>query len=339
MSFSLRRSALRALWYSFVGVVLLNIGYQAVLGWYQLESLRSAALLPVVMAVLCQFLAYTVLVPAMRGFYHRAGLRLATGRVLALVSVGLGVSRILPAGEYVVWRLGLRRQRGSAGVTTQWYIVYLCAVLLALITLFLVTQLAVLLLYPADQADAIVENLQLLPVVFGFMIGAAVLALRMPAVRRWVAHAAFDQVSTRALSPFGIIREQRLGGRDVGIILAGAFGTWLLEAGALGWCLWALGVQAPWLLILCGFAFARLVANIPFIPGGIGAMEAATAVFFAAYGYPVALVVTATFIYRLISAWLPFVIGVGLFGWLRSDESGSLDLAARPYAGYLHDRN
>jgi uncharacterized protein (TIRG00374 family) len=153
-------------------------------------------------------------------------------------------------------------------------------------------------------------------------------------------NAALDQVSSRAISPQGIIRERRLGLRDIWLLGVGSFGTWIFEGITLGLCFMAMGLEIPWLLVLCGFAFARLVANLPIIPGGIGAMEAGTAVFFAAYGYPAAQVVTATLVYRLITAWLPLAIGLGAYGLAsrRLDEDGALDLAYRPFADDLHSR-
>lgn len=98
-------------------------------------------------------------------------------------------------------------------------------------------------------------------------------------------------------------------------------------ASVVGWSAvnWGLDVAVVWLLfrstgetvplgvILVGYGVANLGAAVPITPGGLGFVEAGMAGTYAALGVDPALAVAVVFVYRLLSFWLPTVVGVPVY--------------------------
>ena len=84
----------------------------------------------------------------------------------------------------------------------------------------------------------------------------------------------------------------------------------------------ALGVSVPFGVVVLGF-FIGLTANlIPFVPAGVGAVDAGMIGTFVLFGLPEAEVFAAVLIYRLIAFWLPIPFGVIAFVQLRTTIKG-----------------
>lgn len=335
------KSVWKTVLYSVLLGAIINVIFQFILTWRQFDALVHARPILVVAAVLNQIVAYGVVVPAMGRFYERCAIQLTQWRVFALVSAGLASSRVIPAGEFLVWRMSLRRHHGAKGATTQWFILYTIAVNGALALLFLIFEGLSLAMYPQAQAVTIFDHLRYIPIGVGVTVVLLLLALRIPAFRRWVWHHAFGEVTQqRSLSPMGIIRERRLDWTDAGWNAFAAFGAWLVEGYTLYLCFAAIGIHVPFVLSIAGYCFARLIANLPLSPGGIGEMEASAALFFATYGFPIGPVVTATFLHRLITYWPPIIIGVLFYSLAgRHGERERIDLGLQPFAKDVHDRS
>lgn len=337
MAFSLKRSAVRAVLYSVLAAAAANVIFQFVVTWRQFDSLIHAQPVLVLAAILNQIVAYGVLVPAMGRFFERVGIGLSQWRTFALISAGLASTRVIPGGDYIVWRMSLRRHHGGVAATTQWFILYTIGMSLALAILFMIFEVLTLWLHPQPQAVSLVENLRYVPVAAFVLVAGFMLALRIQTFRRWVLTHAFEQFTDRSLSPMGIIKEHKLDWRDGLWMGFAAFGTWMIEGYTLYLCFAALGLHVPFVMAICGYCFSRLIANLPLSPGGIGEMEASSALFFATYGYPVGLIITATFLHRLITYWPPLAIGALAYSLAgRHGVRDRIDLGLQPFARDLH---
>jgi uncharacterized protein (TIRG00374 family) len=71
----------------------------------------------------------------------------------------------------------------------------------------------------------------------------------------------------------------------------------------------ATGVKPDPSLVLLAYAVAGLLALIPITPGGLGIVEAGLSALLILAGVPGADAVVATLAYRIISYWLPIVVG------------------------------
>ncbi|HUJ13643.1 MAG TPA: YbhN family protein [Thermoanaerobaculia bacterium] len=78
----------------------------------------------------------------------------------------------------------------------------------------------------------------------------------------------------------------------------------------LRYALLAAGVHPMFSLILAGYGVPLLLGRASFIPGGIAVTEVAMAAIYAGLGVPTAAAVVAVLVYRLISFWIPALIGI-----------------------------
>jgi uncharacterized protein (TIRG00374 family) len=82
-------------------------------------------------------------------------------------------------------------------------------------------------------------------------------------------------------------------------------------------CLWfcaqALGVHASLFVMLIIFSFGIGLSTAAPTPGGIGGMEAGLWAGLVAYHTPHGLALAVVLLYRLVSYWLPLLLGVVAF--------------------------
>jgi len=102
------------------------------------------------------------------------------------------------------------------------------------------------------------------------------------------------------------------------VLVALAFGYWLLDALCLLLVFSALGVGVGSGKLLVAYAVAQLVATLPFMPlGGLGAAEGVLVSLFALLGISPAATVIPVLGYRLFNYWLPLLIAVIFYPTLR----------------------
>lgn len=107
-----------------------------------------------------------------------------------------------------------------------------------------------------------------------------------------------------------------------GVAFFGAVGFWAANIGVLWASFLALGVPVTFGVVVLGF-FIGLTANlIPFVPAGVGAVDAGMIGTFVLFGLPDAGVFAAVLIYRLVAFWLPIPFGVVAFVQLRQTVKG-----------------
>jgi uncharacterized protein (TIRG00374 family) len=82
----------------------------------------------------------------------------------------------------------------------------------------------------------------------------------------------------------------------------------------------AAGVHLPFDVILLATTAGVLAGLIPFLPGGIGVVDAAIPAVLHHYGVALDDAVAITIVYRALTLVLPMLAGVGSLLWLRRDD-------------------
>ena len=93
------------------------------------------------------------------------------------------------------------------------------------------------------------------------------------------------------------------------VALITAMGNWLFDYLALLAALTAVGSRPRPSLVLLAYVAAALLGMIPLTPGGLGFVEAGLTATLTLAGVNAADAVLATLAYRLVSYWLPLVVG------------------------------
>lgn len=124
-----------------------------------------------------------------------------------------------------------------------------------------------------------------------------------------------------------------------GLAIIGAIGFWAANIGILWASFKAFGIAIPFGVVVMGF-FIGMTANlIPFVPAGVGAVDAGMIATFVLFGFPEAEVFAAILIYRLVAFWLPIPPGVLAFFQLRQTvrrwKSGGLPIDRAPQSSLI----
>lgn len=103
----------------------------------------------------------------------------------------------------------------------------------------------------------------------------------------------------------------------------------LLEAGALWIVLFAFGIEVNPLQVMAAFGVSQLAGGLPGTPGGMGVVEGALAFILVAYGFPVSTTIAPVLVFRVVSFWLPAVLGflAGGSTFLRSEAAKTTEAA------------
>ncbi len=100
--------------------------------------------------------------------------------------------------------------------------------------------------------------------------------------------------------------------------LALSLATWLSFTSSLWFALVALGDPLPILHTLPSYAMALLAGAASFIPGGLGATEAAMTWLLGQQGIPLATALAAAVVSRGAALWWSVLVGLCCLGWLGS---------------------
>jgi len=82
----------------------------------------------------------------------------------------------------------------------------------------------------------------------------------------------------------------------------------------------AAGVHLSFDVILLATTVGVLAGLVPFLPGGIGVVDAAIPALLHRYGVALDEAVAITIVYRALTLVLPMLAGVGSLLWLRRDD-------------------
>jgi uncharacterized protein (TIRG00374 family) len=72
----------------------------------------------------------------------------------------------------------------------------------------------------------------------------------------------------------------------------------------------ATGHSLHFTILLAGYGVPLLLGRASFLPGGIAVVEVAMAALYSGLGVPASVAVVAVLTYRLISFWLPSLVGI-----------------------------
>lgn len=292
-----------------------NVGYQAWAAIHQTEVIKQAEPHYLLLAVACQILVYIAFLPAFRAYFSAAGIDLSTNSSLRLIVSGIGLAKAIPLGEYLVWRRQLRHHDDGVGSVTRFMIVFYFFMILCLGALFVLSEGLVLLLYSDKLAPSFASKFIAVPIIIT-VIGVLIAGLtRVRPLRNYCNRIFSQHLGSPITAPWTILRNLKYGKTDVVILLVSLTLTLVVEATTLSLCLRAVGVEANFLLVLFGYTFTRVFTLVPLVPGSIGEVEAGTTFLFAAYGYAVSPVLTATILFRFLTFWLP--IGIGAISYAR----------------------
>ncbi len=242
------------------------------------------------------------------------GIRAWTAFKAALV--GAGVARMIPAGGAITpvamsWTVR-EEAEGSAGAGIR-------TVLLNYSGLLIMTGVGLLLARPQESAQiASISLFVLAPFVLvagvAFMFGSGKLGTLVKFLPRF----AREKLEQSTID--------HLPGWESQIYI---WARLLLEAGALWIVLFAFGIEVNALQVMAAFGVSQLAGGLPGTPGGMGVVEGALAFILVAYGFPVSTTIAPVLVFRVVSFWLPAVLGflAGGSTFLRSEANKTAEAA------------
>jgi len=287
-----------------------------------LSVVRSLRPWPLAGAVAAQALSYWASGVMMRRIARAAGGRLSTGRGVAITlaagSVGLVAWGALGfAGA--AWRWARDGGAGRAGAR-------LCAWLPTVLNAAVVAAAATV-----GMAELLALGRLTRAEVLAFAASLAAIAAAWGALAWSARHPRRAEAAVRRLRRAGA----RLLGSSIHHAGAGPDsvavpadprawrGPLLHAALAMGFdlaCLELLFISAraaPGVgVLLAGYGLPLLVGKVAVVPGGLGVVEGGMVGMYHALGLPAATAVTVVLAYRLLSFWLPNLIGFGVMPWL-----------------------
>jgi uncharacterized membrane protein YbhN (UPF0104 family) len=100
------------------------------------------------------------------------------------------------------------------------------------------------------------------------------------------------------------------------VVLLGALAWWGFDVAALAAAFEAFGSAPPLPVLLMAYGLGMLGNLLP-LPGGVGGVEGGMIGAFVAFGQPVGAALVAVLAYRLVSFWLPTMVGAPAYVALR----------------------
>ena len=295
-----------------------------------LKKLGKADRIWVVVALAFNVLAFASYVALFRGVVGEQVVRLTWGESYQITMAGLAATRLFSAGGaggivLTYWALrkaGMPRRQSATRMVAflvLLYAVYLLTVVIDGILLrtgvFNGPNPAGLTIIPAAIAGALIVVFLLIALVpedFERQMRSHTSGRRFGTVIEKFATVPAS-IASGVRTAIDFVRNPSRGG----LAIAGAIGFWAANIGILWASFHAFEVEVPLGVVVQGF-FLGMVANlIPFVPGGVGAVDAGLIGTFVLFGYPGSEVFAAVLVYRLIAFWLPIPPGIVAFFQLR----------------------
>ena len=234
------------------------------------------------------------------------------------VSMGaFTLSRALPGGGAAgaVWaaarlrQYGVPQTRAAAGVVIEG--------LLAMVTLGgIVTVGAVAALFRGRVTTGGLVAACAVPAAFALLAWVGVAGVRSASMRQ-----RFFAIARRVIPGSGAradrwaataddLAEAMAAGHGFVPVIGWSALNWGLDILALWLVFIGLGVQLEVGVLILGFGVANLVTALPHTPGGLGLVEAGMTGTYVALGTDTAVALAAVLAYRVISFWIPVLVGV-----------------------------
>lgn len=264
-------------------------------------------------AVLLQLCTYAAQGQVWRVAASASGTRLPLPDAYKLSLAKLFVDQAVPSaglsGTLVFARaLG---QRGMANATVMTCVLIDGASYYAAYVVCLAT--ALLLAAMTGHANATIVAASLVFIVFAVVVSGVMLAFagrRAPRIVRPLEHFRFAAGALKLLEEVDgrVVRDPRLLLRA----LAWHIVIVLLDTATIWFLVLSLGSVAPVVAVFISFMTSTLFRTIGIVPGGLGTFEAASVLTLKLAGIPVAVALSATLAFRVLSFWLPMVPGLYL---------------------------
>jgi putative heme transporter len=293
------------------------------------SKLKKADWLWITVALLFNLLAFGSYVALFRGVVGERTLHLEWSESYQITMAGLAATRLFSAGGaggivLTYWALrkaGMPRRQSACRMVAFLVLLYAVYLLTVIVDGILLetgvlhgSDPVALTIIPAAVAGAVIL------VFLAIALVPEDLERRFSAEREGRAGSVMRRLSTvpatlasGTRTAIDFVRNPSRGG----LAMAGAVGFWAANIGILWASFHAFDVHIPLGVVIQGF-FIGMVANlIPFVPGGVGAVDAGMIGTFVLFGLPASEVFAAVLVYRLIAFWLSIPPGIVAFFQLR----------------------
>ncbi|MFD4293616.1 lysylphosphatidylglycerol synthase domain-containing protein [Rhodococcus sp. NPDC058505] len=152
--------------------------------------------------------------------------------------------------------------------------------------------------------------------IAGVLLGVVGAFMVVPKLRRWLSEDLRPQIADLTAELVDLARDP---GRFL-IIVGGCAATTLGAALALWASVEAFGGSVAFVTVTIVTMIGGTLASAAPTPGGVGAVEAALIGGLAAFGVPASIAVPAVLLYRVLTCWLPVVIGWPTLRWLQRND-------------------
>ncbi|WP_250008269.1 lysylphosphatidylglycerol synthase transmembrane domain-containing protein [Actinoplanes sp. M2I2] len=328
------------------GAVLVLFVAEITIGWSSLapalRQLRTPHVGWLALVVVAELAAMSAYAHMQRRLLRSAGVRPSYGDNVRLAYAAHSLNETLPGGPAFSTRLNFQQMRrfGASPAVASWAIALsglLSAIALAAITagvafasggatswtdiVLMLTAVAVIILG--------VRHLASHPTAAGSLLRRPVAVLNR--LRRRPATEGHDRVTGFVDQ----LRTARLRPADGIAAAVYALLNWILDAGALWLCFYAVGEHSlsPTATLLA-FCAAMAAGSVTIVPGGLGIVDSALLLGLVTGGADLSVAVSVVVLYRIVS--FGFIIGLGWFFWLQlrvCPERPALRPARRATAG------
>ena len=305
-----------------LAVMLYFIGIDEVV-----EALKLANINYIIMAILIQFAIFFLYTLRWKVLNDLADIKTSIGKTLPILLVGLAINNLTPSGRgggepvraYILSKeSGYPFEETFATVVADRALDTFPFVVLAAITIA-----AMAIYFNVDTWLLIVMVLAVIAIVavlivliymcinpgFGKRVEGWILSL----VRRFYKKNSDDLEMKIHDAVFGFQETMRLlisNKKVLSYTIPLSFFVWIMEILRVYFVFLAFGAQVNLIVIGEVFIVACLVGMIPLLPGGLGAVDGMMILFYSAAGITTSVSAAATVIERLISFWMPTIMGL-----------------------------
>ncbi len=330
-----RRLTVRV-WRYVLPLILLGLAVHVILPQlatldHSLQVIRTMALWAVALAVVAQVLSYLGSGYLLQALVAMFGQRLSLARgvliTLATSSAGLVAGGLAYATATYRWVRG-SGVNAEGAVLAGWLPNLLNGAALMVVSIFGLLHL--LIAHELTMLQAISFGLTLL--IFTFIVGVVLwgvhhrpqlTALVMRGANRWATlrRRPYDPATTEAATErlFSAWDTLRAGGWR-GPVLGAALNI-LFDMLTLYLLFIAAGHAVSPGVLLTGYGLPLLLGRMTFLPGGVGIIEGTMAALYNGLGVPGGVTVVVILTYRLLSFWLPTLLGFPLVPYLQRASS------------------
>jgi len=260
---------------------------------------------------------------------RRTGERPPKRLMQRMTVVGLSLGRTLPGGSAAAMALNIRLLSARGVDPARATVALAASGAISSAVLALLLPGASLLAFTSGNPGVLVQGLLGVSAVVVMAVALLPLTARQP--RRIAALAELAERASRGIArgplrrrvPPGATREAVTRGlhavrdvsRDPRVLVraaAWALANWLLDVAVLVVIASTVGRGTPLAGLLLAYIIAQLSMALPITPGGVGIAEAAMTASLLASGAPAAAATATALGYRIVSHWLPILVGLAL---------------------------